>query len=353
MISTAPIHKGSGFTVMVVDDEPVNLTVMSDLLQQEYKVLVANSGRRAQQLIETQPLPDLILLDIMMPQMSGLEVCRWLKQRVETQEIPVIFVTAVSDAISEEEGFEAGGIDYITKPIVPPILLARVRAQIALYDEQRTLEQRVTERTAQLNHTRLMVVHRLGRAAEYRDNETGNHVIRMSYTARLLAEALGEPKEWIDDLFIAAPMHDVGKIGIPDSILLKQGRLNAQEWAIMRQHPTIGATILGDPEDSSMLKLAVSVALNHHERWDGSGYPAGLVGVDIPLEARIVALADVVDALLSKRPYKEPWSVDRTLEYIAAEAARQFDPELVPVLLGQFSEVEVVMQRFSDNREKN
>jgi putative two-component system response regulator len=256
----------------------------------------------------------------MMPGMTGLEVCRQLKQNPQTAALPVIFVTALSDSKDEAEGFAAGAVDYISKPVSPPIVLARV-PHLSLV------------RVEELVETRLQIIQRLGRAAEFKDNETGLHVIRMSHYSRLLALAAGYGERFADELLNAAPMHDIGKIGIPDAILLKPGKLDADEWNIMRSHAEIGARIIGE-DKSSLLQMAATIALSHHERWDGTGYPQGLQGEAIPLAARIVAIADVFDALTSKRPYKHAWTVDEAFALIASEAGKHFDPALAACFLG-------------------
>ncbi len=276
-----------------------------------------------------EQLPQLILLDIMMPGMDGYAVCRALKADPATAGIPVIFVTALNDSQDETAGFDVGGVDYITQPVSPPVVRARVRTHLSLV------------RMDELRETRLQIVQRLGRAAEYKDNETGMHVIRMSHFSQRLALAAGCSPAWAEDLLNAAPMHDVGKIGIPDAVLRKPGPLDADEWATMRRHPEIGAEIIGE-HPTGVLQLAREIALAHHEKWDGSGYPRGLAGEAIPLSARIVAIADVFDALTTRRPYKEPWPVQEAMSHIAAQAGKHFDPALVALfapLLPQLLEI--------------
>ena len=314
--------------LLLVDDEPTNLQVLRHVLQADYRLLFATDGARALQVAREQ-LPQLILLDIMMPGMDGYAVCRALKADPATAGIPVIFVTALNDSQDETAGFDVGAVDYITKPVSPPVVRARVRTHLSLV------------RMEELRETRLQIVQRLGRAAEYKDNETGLHVIRMSHFSKLLALAAGCSPAWAEDLLNAAPMHDVGKIGIPDAVLRKPGPLDADEWATMRRHPEIGAEIIGE-YPSGVLQLAREIALAHHEKWDGSGYPRGLAGEAIPLSARIVAIADVFDALTTRRPYKEPWPVQDALDHIAAQAGKHFDPALVALfapLLPQLLEI--------------
>ena len=314
--------------LLLVDDEPTNLQVLRHVLQADYRLLFATDGARALQVAREQ-LPQLILLDIMMPGMDGYAVCRALKADPATAGIPVIFITALNDSQDETAGFDVGGVDYLTKPVSPPVVRARVRTHLSLV------------RMDELRETRLQIVQRLGRAAEYKDNETGMHVIRMSHFSKLLALAAGHSPAWAEDLLNAAPMHDVGKIGIPDAVLRKPGPQDAAEWDTMRRHPEIGAEIIGE-HPSGVLQLAREIALAHHEKWDGSGYPRGLAGEAIPVSARIVAVADVFDALTTRRPYKEPWPVQDALDHIAAQAGKHFDPALVALfapLLPQLLEI--------------
>ncbi|MGC4402745.1 HD domain-containing phosphohydrolase [Methyloversatilis sp. MC4-4] len=318
-------------TILVADDTPENIDLLSALLRQDYRVKVATSGEKALAIVNSTEPPDLILLDIMMPGMNGYDVCRRIKANPDRRGIPIIFVTAMTSIEDERLGLEVGAVDYITKPISPPIVAARVRTHLALYDQTRALEDRVRERTAELFASRQQIIRRLGRAAEFRDNETGNHVIRMSYYARLIAQAIGLGPEATELLFNTASMHDIGKIGIPDAVLLKPGPLNKAEWAVMRQHPEIGAEIIGEHDDE-LLQTARTIALTHHERFDGSGYPRGLIGEDIPLFGRIVAIADVFDALMTARPYKPALPIDETLQVMGRNTGLHFDPALMAVL---------------------
>ena len=320
--------------LLLVDDEPTNLQVLRHVLQADYRLLFATDGARALQVAREQ-LPQLILLDIMMPGMDGYAVCRALKADPATAGIPVIFITALNDSQDETAGFDVGGVDYLTKPVSPPVVRARVRTHLSLV------------RMEELRETRLQIVQRLGRAAEYKDNETGMHVIRMSHFSQLLALAAGCSPAWAEDLLNAAPMHDVGKIGIPDAVLRKPGPLDADEWATMRRHPEIGAEIIGE-HPSGVLQLAREIALAHHEKWDGSGYPRGLAGEAIPLSARIVAIADVFDALTTRRPYKEPWPVQDALDHITAQAGQHFDPALVPLFVPLLPVLQEFRARWAD-----
>jgi putative two-component system response regulator len=304
-------------TLLLVDDEPNNLQVLRHVLQAEYRLLFARDGERALQLA-AQERPDLILLDVMMPGISGHEVCARLKASALSR-IPVIFVTAMAEDEDETLGFELGAVDYITKPLSAAIVRARVRTHLNLVGVD------------ELKSTRLEIIQRLGRAAEFKDNETGLHVIRMSHYARLLMLAAGASEAAGEDILNAAPMHDVGKIGIPDSILRKPGKLTAEEWEQMKRHPQIGAEIIGE-HDGGLLGSARRIALTHHEKWDGSGYPFGLAGEAIPLDGRIVALADVFDALTSPRPYKRAWTIEETMTYVNEQSGRHFDPAVVELL---------------------
>lgn len=321
-------------TLLLVDDEPANLQVLRNILSEHYRLLFAKNGDRALALARTEQ-PDLILLDVMMPGKSGYEVCQALKLETTTRNIPVIFVTALSDVDDETHGFELGAVDYLTKPVSAAIVRARVRNHLSLV------------RMDELAATRLAVVQRLGRAAEYKDNETGLHVIRMSHYSRLIALKAGINEAWSETLLHAAPMHDVGKIGIPDAILQKPGKLDADEWRIMQRHAEIGAEIIGE-DGSNLLNMARDVALYHHEKWDGSGYPRGLKGENIPIAARIVALADVFDALTSERPYKKAWPVKQATDLIREQSGQHFDPQLVQAFFDCLPAILTVRERWQE-----
>ncbi len=320
--------------ILAVDDEASNLALLRQILQDHYRLLFAKDGARALDLAR-QERPDLILLDVMMPGMSGYEVCAALKAHPGTAAIPVIFVTALTDTDDELEGFEAGAVDYITKPVSPPIVRARVRTHLSLV------------RMEELRASRLEIVQRLGLAAEYKDNETGLHVIRMSHFARVLGIAAGLTEQEADDLLHAAPMHDVGKIGIPDRVLQKPGPLDAEEWKVMQSHVNIGAEIIGE-HSSGMLGLARNIALTHHEKYDGSGYPNGLKGDRIPLEGRICAIADVFDALTSVRPYKKAWSEEEAIDFLRQQKEKHFDPVLVDLFIEQMPAIRAIRLRWAE-----
>jgi putative two-component system response regulator len=328
------LNNVSNSRVLIVDDFKGNVDLLVAALRQEYKLSVAMSGLDALAQVQESP-PDLILLDIMMPDMDGFEVCTKLKSDPAASLIPVIFITAMHDSENITKGFKLGAVDYITKPFRIAELQARVRthlslrhAMMALADQNRILDIRVKERTKELRDTQLEIIYRLSRAAEYRDNETGMHIKRLSHLSRTLAAAYGCDEETCDLIFNASPMHDIGKIGIPDGILLKPGRLDATEWKTMQTHTTLGAEILSG-HDSLLIKMGRVIALTHHEKWDGSGYPQGLSEYAIPQAGRIVAICDVFDALTSKRPYKEAWPLPDALNEIKVCDGAAFDPKLV------------------------
>lgn len=324
-------------TLLLVDDEPTNLQVLRHTLQQDYRLVFAKNGAMALKLAEKEQ-PDLILLDIMMPEMSGYEVCQQLKAQESTKYTPIIFITALAESSDEEKGLAIGAVDYITKPFSPSIVRARVRTHLSLVQADEVKE------------TRLQIIRSLGMAAEYRDNETGMHVVRISHHARRLALQMGYSEETAEELFHAAPMHDVGKIGIPDAILLKPGSFEPDEWAIMKKHTQIGAKIIGQHR-SSLLKLAATLSLCHHEKFNGTGYPNGLKGKEIPHQARILSLVDVFDALLSTRPYKQPWPLSDVIALIKKERGEHFDPELVDAFLSDMPAHLDIQEQWSDKKQ--
>nr|WP_315187190.1 two-component system response regulator [uncultured Albidiferax sp.] len=320
--------------ILVVDDEATNLQVLRHVLQDGYRLVFAKDGSKALELARTEQ-PDLVLLDIMMPGMTGYEVCEALKRDAPTRHIPVIFVTALSDTDDEARGFDVGGVDYLTKPVSPAIVKARVRTHLSLVQVD------------ELRDTRLEIIRRLGLAAEFKDNETGMHVIRMSYFSRILGQAAGLAPAEVENLFNAAPMHDIGKIGIPDAVLLKKGALTPEEWAVMRTHAQIGADILGN-HPPGLMQVASEVAITHHEKWDGSGYPHGLAGTAIPISGRIAAIADVFDALTSARPYKNAWTVEAAMDLLRAQSGKHFDPALVTLFEDNLPEILEVKNRWAE-----
>jgi putative two-component system response regulator len=335
-------------TVLVIDDTPSNLDVLTGILKDTYQVKVAINGHIGIKIAKTVPQPDLILLDIMMPDIDGFEVCRQLKSQPNTAHIPIIFVTAKIDPEDEVKGLSLGAVDYLTKPITPQIALQRVKTHIALYDQQRALFSQVKEKTREINLGKLETLNILGRAAEFKDNETGMHVMRMSHYCEVLAKALGMTDEDAETLRDAAPMHDIGKIGIPDSVLLKPGKLDADEWITMQKHVEYGVEILGRQSDSKLMQMAIQVAQYHHEKWDGTGYPNQISGEEIPLVGRIAAVADVFDALTAERPYKRAWSVDEALNLFKEQKGKHFDPRVVELLFENLPEILAIKERFKD-----
>ncbi|WP_319760511.1 two-component system response regulator [Maridesulfovibrio sp.] len=335
-------------TVLIVDDVPQNLDLLYEVLKDRYRVKAALNGIKALDIIFSSEPPDIVLLDVMMPEMDGYEVCKKIKADLRSVKIPVIFVTAMGEEQDETYGFELGAVDYITKPINPAIVLARVKTQLALYNQSQHLEELVQDRTKVIYATRQDIVRRLGIAAQYKDNETGSHIMRMSIFCQIIAKNIGMKESEGNILLNAAPMHDIGKIGIPDSILTKPGKLDKAEWEIMKTHTTIGGAILGD-HDYDLMNVAKRVALNHHEKWDGSGYPAGLQGEAIPIEGRISAVADVFDALTSKRTYKEAWSVDEACDYIWKERGSHFDPRLVDAFKDSLDTILIIKEQYSED----
>lgn len=317
-------------TILIVDDIPENIHVLREILKEDYVIKAATRGQKALDIIHQEGEIDLILLDIMMPEMDGYEVCRRIRQNISTEFVPIIFVTAMGEVQDEIEGFKVGGNDYMTKPVQPMIVKARVSNYIALYRQRMHLESLVEERTNALERNRRQILKRLSVAGEYRDGDTGEHVDRVGRYSAILGSALGLDVKLIDYLRLTAPMHDIGKIGINDNILLKKDRLTEAEREEIMKHPQIGANIIGEHDDP-LLTMARTIALTHHEKWDGTGYPSGLKGEAIPLVGRIVCMADIFDALMSKRPYKEPWPVGEVIDYIISEAGKTFDPKLVEV----------------------
>ncbi len=345
-------------TLLIVDDEPINLSVLSQILSEKYLVRVANSGIRALEVAASQPEPDLILLDVMMPQMDGYEVLQRLKENPLTSNIPVIFVTAMETTLDEKKGFELGAVDYVTKPIRSEILLERIKSQLILKqardflsDKNQFLEEEIGRRMRDYQMIQNVSIRALAHLAETRDPETGNHIIRTQSYVQLLAQQLqNHPrfKNTLTDSFIdlvikSAPLHDIGKVGIPDSILLKPGKLNEEEWAIMKTHTTLGVQAIEKSEidvdrEIEFLVLAKQIVHWHHERWDGTGYPDGLSGDDIPISARLMSMADVFDALTTRRVYKPAYSPETARKIILKEKGKQFDPDITDAFDQQFDQ---------------
>jgi putative two-component system response regulator len=347
----------SGVSILVVDDVPENLAAIGGLLRlQGYRVQAANSGEAALRYANAEPVPDLILLDVVMSGMDGYQVLAQLQQNPATRDIPVVFLTALGDARDEERGLELGAADYITKPIRPPVVLARVRTQLEsrrarqiLHDQNALLEAEVSRRMAESELVQEVSIRALAHLAETRDPETGFHIQRTQSYVRLLAGYLRDHPRFaaaLNDRSIrllarSAPLHDIGKVGIPDHILLKPGKLTPEEFEQMKTHAAMGATALERAEQDTQgevefLVLAKEIARSHHERWDGSGYPDGLKGEAIPLSARLMALADVFDALINVRCYKPAFSFEAARALIEAERGRHFDPAVVDVFLAHF-----------------
>ena len=324
--------------ILIVDDEPDNVNVLEKILKLAgYTSLQTTTDSRKVKTVYRDFSPDLVLLDLNMPHMNGFQVMDQIKNIETNSYIPVLVITAFPDDETLVRALDSGAKDFIQKPFNSHEVLSRIRnlLEVRLLHKQlkkqnQILEKKVQERTKELNSSRLEVVRRLGRAAEYRDNETGLHIIRMSKMSALIGKAAGVCDSDCDLLLNASPMHDIGKIGIPDKVLLKPGKLNADEWEIMKTHSTIGANLLSE-DGSELMKMAQTIALTHHEKWDGTGYPKGLKGENIPLVGRVCALSDVFDALTSKRLYKEAWSIEDSCVEIKRNSGKHFDPKLVEV----------------------
>jgi putative two-component system response regulator len=355
-------------TLLIVDDTPENLAVLGELLQPHYRVRVASSGARALAIAATRPRPDLILLDVMMPGLDGYGTLAALRENPATRDIPVIFVTAMDSINDEEHGLDLGAVDYITKPLRPAIVLARVRAQLELKQardrlahQNAFLESEVARRLAENQLIQNVSIHALARLAETRDPETGNHLRRtQEYVQALGSELVDHPRfarilneHEIRLMARSAPLHDIGKVGIPDHILLKPGKLTPAEWEIMKTHSRIGAEAIEHAEQDAekpveFLALAKEIAQWHHEKWDGTGYPDGLAGDAIPISARLMAIADVFDALISKRVYKPAMDYGKARDIIAAESGRHFDPDIVAAFVSSFDIFAAIADRYGD-----
>ena len=336
-------------TVLIVDDTPENLSILGELLQPAYRVRAANSGQRALQIAYGTPQPDLILLDVMMPEMDGYDVLAELRANPATKQIPVIFVTAMDATEDEEHGLACGAVDYITKPLRPAIVLARIRTHLELKqardflkDQNSFLEAEVSRRMGENQLIQEVSIHALARLAETRDPETGNHLRRTQEYVRTLANSLKyHPRfaDYLDDRTIdalakSAPLHDIGKVGIPDHVLLKPGKLTPEEWEVMKTHAILGSNAIAQAEKDAekpveFLAIAKEIAHYHHEKWDGSGYPEGLAGDRIPIAARLMALADVFDALICQRVYKPAMPHDQARQIILDGSGKHFDPDIV------------------------
>ncbi len=324
-------------TILTVDDTPMNLDILNGILSGEYDIKSAINGQIALK-IAKKIKPDIILLDIMMPDMDGYEVCKRLKSDLETVNIPVIFVTAMLATEDEQKGFDLGAVDYITKPVNPAIVKVRVKTHLALANQQKTCQKIIKLQTKDLYETQKSAIHMLGTAGHYNDTDTGSHIWRMADYSAALARASNWSTLEVKALTLAATMHDTGKIGIPDEILKAPRKLTDDEWVIMKTHTTIGHKIL-NKSSLELFQMAAEISLAHHEKWDGSGYPKGLSGEDIPESARIVAIADVFDALTMKRPYKEAWPIEKALSVIEQGSGNHFEPKLIQLFMSILDEI--------------
>ena len=341
--------------ILIVDDEPTNLKLLARMLSSTgYRNLTLVQDSRKVLAEYRKQRPDLILLDLNMPYCDGFAVLRQLRELNDPLQPPVVILTAQTGRDFKLRSLTEGARDFLSKPFDLPELQARVSnlldahlAHLMMHDQKTVLEGLVQQRTRELRDTRLQIVRRLGRAAEYRDNETGLHIARMSRFSELIARRIGWPDGQAELILEASPMQDIGKIGIPDQVLLKPGKLTSDEFEVIKRHPVIGAELL-DGDSSELLTMARVIALTHHEKWDGSGYPGGLHGEDIPLSGRIVALADVFDALTSARPYKQPWPTEKAVAHIVDNAGRHFDPELVACFRDVLPEVLEIMETLSE-----
>lgn len=347
--------------ILIVDDLPQNIELLEAYLAPYgYEILTASSGAEALEKLASYSV-DLILLDVMMPGMDGFEVARRVRQNDTMQLLPIILVTALHETEDRVRGIEAGCDDFISKPVDKSELVARVRSllKVKAYNDllnnyQKELESEVAKKTKEIKHTlkklkeaSLETIHRLSLAAEYKDEDTGAHIVRMSHYCAAIARQLGLDEHTVETILYAAPMHDVGKIGIPDKVLLKPAKLDAEEWEIMKQHALIGAEILKD-SDAEFIKMGEIIALSHHEKFDGSGYPSGLKGTQIPIAGRIAAVADVFDALVSKRPYKEAFSVKKSFSIIKEGRGGHFDPKVVDAFFAIQDEILAIKKQYSN-----
>lgn len=334
-------------TVLVVDDTLGSIRILQEIFRNDYNVKTADSGEAALNIIATESHPDIILLDVKMPGIGGYETCRRLKADPATMDIPIIFITAMANIEDETLGLALGAADYITKPFTSPLVMARVRNHLSLHNSNLQLAYKIRQRTRELRETQRQILLRLGRAAEYKGYEKSAHSMRVILYSHILGKASGMSDEEAELLMYAASMHDIGKIGIPDKILQKDGQLNEAESEIMKQHCEIGAEIIGD-DPTDLLQLARQVTLTHHERWDGSGYPRGTVGEAIPLAGRIVAIADTFDALTTNRPHKKAWSMDKAMAFLEASSGELFDPQLIKHFIQSLPEIEAARERYPD-----
>ncbi len=355
-------------TILIVDDERFNLNTLIEVLKDDYRILIAKSGEQALERVSTAPHPQLILLDVLMPGIDGYETCRRLKQNRQTASIPIIFITTKTTVEDEQHGLELGAADYITKPFSPAIIKARVKTQInlkmardALENQNRLLEQKVAQRTLEIALTRDIAIHGMAALAGTRDHETGNHIRRTQHYIKCLALNLANHPRFreflteknIELLFKSAPLHDIGKVGIPDNILLKPGKLDEWEFEVMKTHAVLGRNALphngGKSDSIPFLNMARDIAHTHHEKWNGSGYPQGLKEEAIPLGGRLMAIADVYDALINKRVYKPALSHETAVEMIVEQKGKQFDPDIVDSFISLRDNFNRIARQFSDH----
>ena len=378
-----PMQSAPRTTVLIVDDTPQNLTVLGELLHSQYRVRAVNSGERALRAATTDPRPEIILLDVMMPGMDGHEVLRRLRATPQTRDIPVIFITAMNGSDDEEQGLALGAVDYIAKPFNPSIVLARVRTHLELKHardrlatENERLDAEVSRRMRENALIQDLAMNSLANLAEIRDMETGHHIVRTQRYVELLAHELSDHPRFrqslagdrLEMIVRAAPLHDIGKVGIPDAILLKPGRLDSAEFSVMKTHAAIGAEAIGKAMTETLavasekgvqavagafefMRVAQEIARSHHEKWDGSGYPEGIAGEEIPVSARLMALADVFDALICRRVYKAPLPVEQTMDVIIKGRGTHFDPDVVDAFLRVREEFIAVARRYVETDE--
>ncbi len=347
--------------ILIVDDAPENIRILGELLREKYTIMFARNGEDALRLAHEDPQPDIILLDVVMPGMDGYEVCQALKEDQATSNIPVLFITAQNNEKEESRGLSMGGVDYVSKPFRASLVQTRVDNQLELKKHRDRLDELVRERTKELYLTQEATIESMASLAEWRDPETGLHIRRTQKFVKLLAEYMAKDEKFADQLdpktiemlYLSAPLHDVGKVCIPDSILQKPGRLTEEEFEIMKEHTVRGKTVLSSTDtklgSDSFLRIARLVAHSHHERWDGKGYPEGLAGDAIPLCARLMSVADVYDALTSKRVYKPPMSHEKAKSIMVEGRGTQFDPDAIDAFLALENEFVEVAEKYADN----
>lgn len=369
MTNCTPISSASRETVLVIDDSPEVIALINELLKDNYRLKAANGGNEGLRLANADPRPDLILLDVMMPDLNGFEVCKHLKTNPKTREIPIVFLTSMNNEADEQAGFELGAADYIGKPISGPILRARVKTQLAMKhaadfvrDKNQFLVNEVGRRAREIEFVQDVTILVLASLAETRDNETGNHIRRTQHYIRILADQLQRHPRFsrlltranIEMIYKSAPLHDIGKVGIPDKILLKPGKLNREEFSVMKTHAFQGKLAIEHAEreigrTAPFLEIAKQIALHHHEKWDGSGYPLGLTGDHIPIPARLMAVADVYDALISHRVYKRGMPHEQACSLILQSRGSHFDPAVADAFAARATDFAAIAARFKDH----